>query len=185
MDMRVDNMIERIRAVLAWIWEPSHRFIPLFLGFLWVLTKLTEMIPLSVYRSFIEATAWIDYQLLDLFFDRVTQHGINVTLDGFAVQVIVECTGLFEAVILVSAVLAYKATWRERGIGIALGVGILYLLNITRIAFLLIVGRYAPQFFDFAHVYFWQSLLIVFITAIWIGWIYYFVSDEASSSVHA
>ena len=66
-----------------------------------------------------------------------------------------------------------------------LGVGILYLINIVRIAFLLLVGRFAPKFFEFAHIYFWQSLLIVFITAIWLAWIHYFVKDETSNPLHA
>ena len=177
--------MQRLRAVWIWISEPSRRFIPLFLAFLWILAKLTEQIPQAAMERFLEVTAWIDFQLVDLFFDKVSLRGTTLMHDGFAVRVITECTGLFEAVILVSAVLAYKASWRERGIGTVVGVSILYLINIIRSAFLLLVGRYAPEFFDFAHIYFWQSLLIVFITAIWLAWIHYCVRDETSSPLHA
>ena len=177
--------MEKLRAAWIWISEPSHRFVPLFLGFLWILTTLTYKIPLTTIDQFLEATAWLDYKLIDAFFDNVSWRGATLTHDGFSVQVIAECTGLFEAVILVSAVLAYKATWRERAVGILLGVSVLYLLNIIRIGFLLLVGRYAPQYFDFAHIYFWQSLLIVYITAIWLCWIHYFVRDEKDPPLHA
>jgi exosortase H (IPTLxxWG-CTERM-specific) len=170
--------MHRLRAAWNWISEPSRRFIPLFLGCLWLLTKLTEAIPRPVIRDFVEATAWVDYRLLDLFFDNVTRNGSTVSYDGFSVRVISECTGLLEAVILVAAILAYKATWRERAIGITLGTILLYSINIVRIDVLLLIGRHTPQFFDFAHIYFWQSLLIVFITAIWLGWVHYFVREE-------
>jgi exosortase H (IPTLxxWG-CTERM-specific) len=177
--------MDRLRAAWVWISEPSHRFVPLFLGILWALTTLTRKIPKTAIQSFLETTALIDYFLLDAFLDGVSQRGTTLTHDGFSVQVVTECTGLFEAVILVSAVLAYKARWSERGIGIVLGVFVLYFLNIIRIGFLLLVGRYAPRFFDFAHIYFWQSLLIVFITGIWLGWIHYFVRDEKDTPLHA
>ena len=177
--------MDRLRAAWIWISEPSHRFVPLFFGILWALTTLTQKIPQKAIQSFLETTARIDYFLLDAFLDGVSQRGTMLTHDGFSVKVITECTGLFEAVILVSAILAYKARWSERGIGIVLGVFVLYFLNIIRIGFLLLVGRYAPRFFDFAHIYFWQSLLIVYITAIWLGWIHYLVRDETNNSVHA
>ena len=169
--------MEKLRAAYAWISEPSRRFVPLFLLYLWVLTALSGQIPKQTIDALLRATAWVDYQLLGIFTDGVHLNGIIVTLDGFAVQIITECTGLFESVILVSAILAYKATVREKLIGIALGTGTLYLMNVLRIAFLLIVGRHAPDFFDFAHVYFWQTLLVLFITAIWLAWIHYFVQD--------
>jgi hypothetical protein len=110
--------MDRLRAAWIWISEPSHlyyRFVPLFLGILWALTTLTQKIPQTAIQSFLETTACIDYFLLDAFLDGVSQRGTTLTHDGFSVQVITECTGLFEAVILVSAVLAYKARWSERG----------------------------------------------------------------------
>jgi exosortase H (IPTLxxWG-CTERM-specific) len=166
-----------LRAAIAWISAPSRRFIPLFLVYLWIFTTLTGRIPRETIEKLLQATAWVDAQLLDLFSDQVRLSGIVVSFGGFSVQIISECTGLFEAVILASAVLAYKATWVERLQGIVFGTLTLYLLNVLRIAFLLIVGRYFPNLFDFAHVYFWQTLLIVFITAIWLAWIHYFVRD--------
>jgi exosortase H (IPTLxxWG-CTERM-specific) len=170
--------MHKLQAAWEWISAPSRRFIPLFLAYLWALTTLVEKIPMSWIERLLEATAWTDYQMLRPFGEAVRLSGIVVTFDGFSVQIITECTGLFESVILVSAILAYQATWRERLLGIVLGVGTLYLMNVLRIAFLLVVGRHAPDFFEFAHVYFWQTLLAIFITAIWLVWIHYFVSDE-------
>ena len=169
--------MKALRAAIVWLSDPSRRFIPLFLGYLWILTTLTGFLAGPTIEKLLSATAWVDYQLLDLFSDQARLNGIVVTFGGFSVQIIPECTGLFEAVILASAVLAYKATWLERLQGIFLGTLTLYLLNVIRIAFLLVVGRYQPDLFDFAHVYLWQTLLIVFITGIWLIWIHYFVKE--------
>jgi exosortase H (IPTLxxWG-CTERM-specific) len=175
----------KLAALYRWISAPSRRFVPLFLVYLWILTTLVGKIPKAGIDALLEATAWTDARLVGLFSDAVRQSGIVVSYDGFAVQIITECTGLFESVILVSAVLAYRATWRERALGIAMGVGTLYLMNVLRIAFLLVVGRHAPDLFEFAHVYFWQTLLAIFITVIWLAWIHFFVSDEASPALRA
>lgn len=177
--------VSAIKRFLSWAWAPQRRFIPLFLGFLWLLTKLALAIPKSALDQLLHVTTWIDFQLLALFTDKVKMYGTTLTYDGFSVRVITECTGLFEAVILTAAILAYQASWKQRVLGIVGGTAILYAINLVRIAFLLLVGRFAPSSFDFAHVYFWQSLLIVFITAIWIGWIHFCVRDETDSAIHA
>lgn len=179
-----------LRSLLAWLADPSRRFVPLFLLYLAGLTILSGRIPQESITALLRATAWLDYRLLRLFSDGARLDGILVSLDGFTVQVISECTGLFEAVILVSAVLAYRASWRERLLGAVLGTGLLYLVNVIRIAFLVVLGRHLPGLFDFAHVYLWQTLMVAYITAIWLAWIHYGVSHEgirheADPALHA
>jgi len=178
--------VKRIRALLAWLAAPSRRFVPLFFVYLWILTTLTGLVSTERMQSLLRATAWIDYQILRVFSEEVRLSGIVVSLDGFAVRIIADCTGLFEAVILVAAVFAYQATWRERIFGALAGTTLLYLVNVLRIAFLVLVGRHRPDLFDLAHVYFWQTLLVFFIVVLWLSWIHYFVrSDEASPALRA
>ncbi len=171
--------MSRLRAAYRWLAAPSRRFVPLFLAYLWILTALAERLPGRALGWLLERTAWLDAQLLGLFSDRVEHAGIVVRLDGFAVQVVAECIGLFEALILAAAVLAYPARWRERLQGVVLGSAALYLLNVLRIAFLLVIGRHAPDFFEFAHVYLWQTLLVLFIAPLWLAWIRFCVRGEA------
>lgn len=178
--------MQRIRALLAWVADPSRRFVPLFLVYLWLLTSLTGLLSSERMQTLLRATAWTDYQLLRFFSDDVRLSGIIVSLDGFAVRIITECTGLFEAVILVAAVLAYPATWRERLFGALTGTLLLYLVNVLRIAFLVLVGSHRPDLFEVAHVYFWQTLLAFFIVVIWLSWIHYFVRpNEADPALRA
>lgn len=169
--------MNRIRALLAWLAEPSRRFVPLFLVYLGLGSVLMNRLPPRSLDALLRGTAWVDYQLLRLFSDQVRLDGVIVSLDGFAVRIITECTGLYESLILIAAVLAYRASWRERLLGVVAGTALLYFMNVLRIAFLLVVGRHAPELFDFAHVYFWQTLLAVFIVLLWLVWIRYVVQD--------
>ena len=89
-----------------------------------------------------------------------------------------ECTGIFEALIFLAAVLAYPTTWGKKFIGIGLGVPILYAFNVLRILVLLEVGCHWIALFDFMHLYFWQATLILMITSVWLLWILKVVRHE-------
>ena len=77
-----------------------------------------------------------------------------VVFGGFSVQIIEECTGLYEILIYAAAVLAFPTTLVRKGIGIVLGAPLLYAVNVLRIAFLMFAGRFYPATFDFMHLYF-------------------------------
>jgi archaeosortase B (VPXXXP-CTERM-specific) len=116
-------------------------------------------------------TAWIEYAFFRVFSSSTSISGKVVVFQGFAVKIIEECTGLYEVVIFAAAVLAFPTSWRKRAIGLLMGVPLLYLFNVLRIAVLILVGRYFPEYFDFMHLYFWQATLILMITSVWLLWI--------------
>ena len=63
-----------------------------------------------------------------------------------------------------------------------MGAPLLYLFNVIRIAVLMLVGKYSPQYFDFMHLYFWQATLILMITSVWLLWITQVVNRDWSRS---
>jgi exosortase H (IPTLxxWG-CTERM-specific) len=161
---------------LARIWSnPAYRFVLTFAALLGV---EAVAYPLATQRWFflIEAlTAWtaqLAHALLRPFGAEVSLDGNLVQLGGFAVRIIEECTGVFEVIIFVAAVLAFPTSGRKRAVGLALGIPLLYLFNVLRILVLLLVGRYRPQVFEFMHIYFWQATLILMITSVWLLWIF-------------
>jgi archaeosortase B (VPXXXP-CTERM-specific) len=129
-------------------------------------------------RGFMAVTAGVCGAILGVCFGDVQVTARYLTLHGFSVEIIEECTGVFEMLIFLAALLSYPASWRSRGIGIALGLPSLYLFNIARIVFLAIVGAYFHSVFDFMHLYFWQATLILMITTVWVLWILLVVSRE-------
>jgi hypothetical protein len=46
-----------------------------------------------------------------------------------------------------------------------------------------LVLAYKPQYFDFAHLYFWQVALIIFVVALVVFWIEKLVGREKTVSV--
>ena len=59
-----------------------------------------------------------------------------------------------------------------------MGIPLLYLFNVIRIAVLILVGHYAPKYFDLMHLYFWQATLILMITGVWMLWITKVVQND-------
>ena len=104
--------------------------------------------------------------------------GKIVVVDGFSVEIIDECTGLLEMVIFFAAVIAFSTTWKKKGIGLLIGIPVIYLFNLIRIVVLLLVGSRSQSLFYFMHLYFWQVTLIVMIASVWIGWLYLVVYRE-------
>ena len=174
--------MDRIRV----IWQnPAYRFV-----FLFAVLLLAEVLlyPWATKRWFFVIqiltrwTAWFEWKVCDLVGASVSLDGNLVSLDGFAVRIIEECTGIFEVIIFAAAVLAFPTTWLKKLIGLVLGVPILYAFNVVRILVLLVVGRYQPSIFEFMHLYFWQATLILMITSVWLLWIFKVVRHETETA---
>jgi len=165
----------RLRALWA---NPQVRYPLLVLLYLLVIGSIFNAF-LADLRGPLEqlekiTAAGVHYFVL-LFTDLTTQRGNLVTFDGFAVSIIIECVGLLEMLIYSACVMAFPAPIRARSLGVLLGCAAIFLFNLTRIATLLLVGRYWGDYFDFFHVYFWQATLIAMIVSVLYGWIKLFV----------
>jgi exosortase H (IPTLxxWG-CTERM-specific) len=179
-----------VTGFLAWIRRsfanPTWRFLALFAVYLGAVGTL---LPIGIRafpgpnRLLIKATAAIEYALLAPFTDQAVLKGTYIQFGSFGVEIISECTGLFEVAIYAACVLAFPTSWRNKGLGLLFGIPAIYAFNILRIICLLVVGRYANSSFEFFHLYFWQGTLILMITSVWMLWIYLVVRDETGSSL--
>jgi archaeosortase B (VPXXXP-CTERM-specific) len=166
---------DRLRALWA---NPQIRYPLLVLVYLFVIGSSFNAVledlrgPLQELEK---GTAASVYHLLRIFTELTTQRGNLVTLDGFAVSIIIECVGLLEMLIYSACVLAFPAPIRARVLGVVLGCAAIFFFNLMRIATLLIVGRHWSDYFDFFHIYFWQATLIAMIVSVLYGWIKLFV----------
>lgn len=87
------------------------------------------------------------------------------------------CDGVTVFILIVAAVLAFERPVRSRLIGVAILVPILFLINLIRLVVLSAIRFYAPDHFDFFHVYLFQSLMIFTTFACFAAWV--FLSDES------
>jgi exosortase H (IPTLxxWG-CTERM-specific) len=169
-----------LRGRLRRFWGvPTYRFAVNFLAYLAVIGLCFPWVRRELGFLFTAAedgTARIVFGIASLFGGnaKLLTDSPTVFLDGFPVTIIEECTGLYEALLLGAALLAYPTSWRNTLLGFAVGYPLIYLLNVLRILMLLAIGRWYPPAFDFTHIYFWQVtmiLTVVFVLYVWVRWV--------------
>jgi exosortase H (IPTLxxWG-CTERM-specific) len=92
---------------------------------------------------------------------------------GFAIEMKDGCNGVNVTILLWSAILAFPAaSWKMRALGLAAGTLAIQLLNVVRFVSLFYIGQYSMSWFEFAHGYLWETLLILdtmVVFALWVG----------------
>jgi archaeosortase B (VPXXXP-CTERM-specific) len=165
---------------------PVYRFAVLFLGFLVGIGLFYTGLRFhfgSHFRVLETGTAQAVYGLMSLFSSEVKMTSDTIIFYGpFPIEVIDECSGIYEALLLGAALLAYPTSWYKTLLGFAMGFPLIYAMNIARMALLLVVGRYFPHFFDFLHLYFWQGTMILMVASVWLLWVLWIVRGEGGLS---
>ncbi len=91
-------------------------------------------------------------------------------VNGFAVAIEAGCNGVEAMLVLVAGVLAYPAPWRQRLAGLAGGIVAIQALNLVRIVSLFYLGQWNRQWFEWAHLYLWQALIMLDALVVWLLW---------------
>ncbi len=161
---------------------PTYRFAVLFLAFLVGIALLYTGLRFrfgSPFRVIQTVTAELVYRVMSCFTsDVLLQDGDTVFYGSFAIEIIEECSGIYEALLLGAALLAFPTTWYKTAIGFAIGFPLIYAMNIARMALLLVVGRYSPEYFEFLHLYFWQVTMVLMVGSTWLLWVLWVVRGE-------
>jgi archaeosortase B (VPXXXP-CTERM-specific) len=104
--------------------------------------------------------------------DPAKADGAFISIQGYpAIFINHECTGVFVLVIYTAFLLAYPATWLQRLAGIAIGVVVLEVVNVVRLALLTVIAGSWPDLFEYFHEYVWQGVfvaLLALLVAVWI-----------------
>jgi len=110
--------------------------------------------------------------------------GSVVRSSVFSAEIIFECTAALPIAMWIAAVLAHPwASWRARGLGLALGVPALVLLNLIRLVSLFYLGHWWPEAFETAHLLVWQALMVFLTLLLWLLWAATLArSDDARSA---
>lgn len=113
----------------------------------------------ALFATAIDGTAGATGNLL---FDRSS---------GFAIAIEAGCNGVEATLVLIAGVLAYPSMWREKGVGILAGLVAIQGLNIVRIVSLFFLGQWDREWFEWAHLYVWQSLIMLDAFVVWLFWV--------------
>lgn len=97
--------------------------------------------------------------------------GSVIDVSNVGMQIVPDCTPLMPTAALAIAVVAFPATWRWRLIGLGAGTVVLWVYNLVRIYALVPVLRYRPEWFEFIHVYLWQTTTLLVVFALFMMWL--------------
>jgi exosortase H (IPTLxxWG-CTERM-specific) len=93
------------------------------------------------------------------------------TTNGFAVSIEAGCNGVEATIVLLAAILAFPAPWKHKLIGLAIGVVAVQGLNVVRVISLFYLGQWDRQWFEWAHLYVWQALIMLDVLIVWLVWV--------------
>jgi exosortase/archaeosortase family protein len=109
--------------------------------------------------------------VLGLFRLPVRRVGSALYVAGTNIEIVSDCSPHMPYLIYAAVVLAFPATWRQRAVGLLVGAVVIHAFNTIRIIALIGVLAWKREWFEFAHVYLWQTgtVLAVFATfALWL-----------------
>jgi exosortase H (IPTLxxWG-CTERM-specific) len=134
-----------------------------------------ELQTFDIQKPWNEALASISQRAITLFHGSVTRNS-NVLSDPQshkAVSVLSGCNGLEVTWMLIVAVLVYPSCIKAKLVGVVLGFLGIQGLNVFRIISLYYLNVWRPEYFQFAHLYLWQSLImldVMVLLLIWLRW---------------
>ncbi len=153
--------------------NPAVRFALTFLVFLGVFSLLFQVsfIQQNVVVPLTTVSANISNVVLKLIGMRTEVNGTVISgEEGFSVNILNGCNGAYVTAILISAVLAFPSTFREKLYGLAMGIPGVQAVNLVRIVSLYYIGVRQLELFEKFHYYVWQTGVIILSMAIWILW---------------
>ena len=119
------------------------------------------------------ALARISTWLVTVFDPNVMAIGkiMRSTTNGFAVSIEAGCNGVEATIVLLAAILAFPAPWRSKLVGLAAGIVAVQGLNIVRVISLFYLGQWDREWFEWAHLYVWQALIMLDVLIVWLVWV--------------
>ncbi len=123
--------------------------------------------------KFSAALVNISHTVIQVFGGKALRQGavLRDPSSGFAVEMRDGCNAVNVTLLLWSAVLAFPAPWRLKGLGLLAGSLIIQALNIVRFISLFYLGQFSFKWFELAHGYLWESLLILDTVVIFWLWV--------------
>jgi exosortase H (IPTLxxWG-CTERM-specific) len=82
-------------------------------------------------------------------------------INGFTIEMRDGCNGVNVMILLWSAVLAFPVSRAWKLVGILAGAGAIQGLNFFRFISLFYLGQYSLSWFEFAHLYLWETLIML------------------------
>jgi exosortase H (IPTLxxWG-CTERM-specific) len=135
--------------------------------------ELTQPVQQAIVLPWTASLAAMSAGLITFFDANVAHYGkvLQSTTNGFAISIEAGCNGVEAALLLIAAMLAFRASWKARVVGILSGLAAVQAMNIVRIVSLFYIGQWSPRIFEWAHLYLWQALIMLDVLIVWLLWL--------------
>ena len=164
------------------------RFFVIFSVVLVALFTLEMLNPVQehVVVPFTGMLAKISAALVSPFDPNVMAYGkvLQFRDTGFAVSIEAGCNGVEATIVLVAAVLAFPASWKQRLVAILVGFSAIQALNLVRIISLFYLGDWNLEVFSWVHLYLWPALIMLDVLIVFILYLRH-LSKSQMEAVHA
>ena len=126
-----------------------------------------------VIQPFTAAIAKVSAIVLQIFDSTVQAQGVvlrNIET-GAAVSIEPGCNGVEAMIVVMAAIIATPASWKQKFVGLAAGFLAIQALNVVRIITLFYLLQWNPAWFEWAHLYLWQALIMLdglFVYLLWV-----------------
>ena len=105
-----------------------------------------------IFYSYLNVCADLSSVLLNFVGEEVVLNGRTLRSPaGPSVTVVEGCDALRIHSVLVAVIIAYQCSIKDKLIGVVVGVGLMYVFNLVRIALLLWIDVHATEWFDIFH----------------------------------
>jgi exosortase H (IPTLxxWG-CTERM-specific) len=147
------------------------------------LYALIHILPPSFTRPVNEHTASALGLALNAMGIPVSAANDRVSRGGLAFKIIPECTPLFSVGLFLCFLVFYHASLREKATGLLMGIPVLYLGNLARLAATFMISRYDRRLFELVHVYLGQVFTIFLVILACVAWLRWLNPRETPKSV--
>jgi len=135
--------------------------------------ELVEPVQVWVIQPFTAAVAKVSAVILQTFDSSVHAQGIVLSniKTGAAVSIQPGCNGVEAMIVVIAAIAATSAPWKYKLIGFAVSFLAIQALNTLRIISLFYLLQWNPVWFEWAHLYLWQALIMLDGLIVYLLWL--------------
>ncbi len=105
------------------------------------------------------------------FGQKVQRIGSSLFAGGTSIEIVSECSPHTPFLIFAAVVLAFPASRWQRLFGLICGAVVIHLFNTIRIITLIRILAWRSSWFEFVHVYLWQTGTILILVATFALWL--------------
>ncbi|MGH8498564.1 MAG: exosortase H [Methylococcales bacterium] len=148
--------------------------------------ELLEPVREAVIMPFTALIAQVSAGIVQLFDPAVDASGIvlrNVN-NGAAVAILPGCNGVEAMICLTAAIIAFPASLYHKFVGLACGFAAIQTLNIGRVISLFYLLQWNREWFEWAHLYVWQALIILDALIVFLLWVRILPARELAAEAH-